>query len=180
MEVLPQDAMDLQLTINEVSLRLDQALLVKQLRRSGFRKRGFVRKLLGRQPRGQQSLDKPPLGKGVYDAENCTLFCFGEEFHLYACTDSYLDEDRQWETSALLIYSGGRLTEVQFAVIDGKIAASTFLERFLSVCEARFGPPQEDELHQFIWTGIHSQIHCALAPNQENASFVWTRRNESD
>lgn len=180
MEVLPQDAMDLQLVVNEVSLRLDQALQAKQLRRAGFRKRGFVRKLLGKQPSGYQFLDKHPLGKGVYDAENCTLFCFGEEFHLYACTDVYLDQDRQWQTSASLVYSGGRLAEVQFTVIDGRIAASTFLERFLSTCEARFGPPQEDELHRFVWSGIHSRIYCALAPDQENASFAWTRRNESD
>jgi hypothetical protein len=178
MEVLRQDAMDLQLVINEVPLRLAQALPTRQLARAGFRKRNLLLKLLGRRPHGVPVEARRPLGRSIYDAENCSLFCFGDRFHLYACTDSYLDPDRQWQTAASLGYDGGRLAEVQFAVIDGRTAAATFLERFVAACERRFGPAADDGGHRFSWDGHHSRVVCELADDLENASFAWIRRND--
>lgn len=176
MEVSRQDAMDLQLVVNEVPLRLAQALPARQLARAGFRKRSLVRKLLVRQNRNYPVPLRRTIGEKVYDAENCSLFCFGDAFHLYACTDSYLDLDRQWQTAASLIYHGGRLAEVQFAVIDGRTAATTFLERFVAACEARFGPAHEDGGRRFRWLGHHSRVSCDLAEDCENAFFAWARR----
>jgi hypothetical protein len=169
--------MDLRLVVNELALYLGQNLQPELLKGAAFRKRGFVRKLIGRRPATAQSLDSRFIGKTVFETANCTLFCFGEEFHLYPCIDSYLDHDRQWRTSASLVYDHGKLDLVQFGVLEGRIASSTFLDRFVSACEKRFGPHTESEHGQFAWNGAHSRIVCSLSVEDESAAFIWSRNS---
>jgi hypothetical protein len=171
--------MDLQLVVNDLPLRLGQSLQADQLRNAAFRKRGLIRKLFGRGAVSQQNLDQRFLGKRVYETANCTLFCFGEEFHLYPCIDSYLNQDRQWRTAATLVYEGRRLDVIQFAVLEGRIASSTFLDRFVSSCEKRFGPPGESDHGLFEWNGAHSRITCSLSVEDESAIFAWSGNSES-
>ncbi len=157
------EPMNLQLVINKVPFQLGEPITQQMIEDAGFHRLNVLTKLVEKIPRGQT----------WYQLSNCTLSCFGEEFVLYPCTDSYLNRDRRWDTAALLKFEHDRLFEISFQVLDGQYAANSFVDRFRQACVERFGPPLEDSRFQISWHSESETVVCALHPDLVNADFTW-------
>ena len=160
--------MNLELTVNDIPFQLGQAQDSAMLKRAATKKRGVLRKVLG----------KLPFDETEYFADNCAVKCFGEGFIAFPCTDSYLDRDRQWRTAASLYYHKKRLVRVGFQVIAGKYAAANFLDRFLEACEERFGEPAENGFRT-VWEDDDYIVAAILSYNRHDADFEWALKDKS-
>ena len=73
-----------------------------------FHKIGLVRRLL----------TGKSVGRVLYTSDNSQMTCLAEDFSIFPCTHSYLNEDRRWETRTSLFFEDGNLQEVLFQVIE--------------------------------------------------------------
>jgi len=157
------EPMDLQLVINEVAFQLSDPIMEQKLAKANFQKPNILKKLVR----------KFPLSQKLYESDNCTLTCFNEKFLLYPMTDSYLNQDRQWETSARLAFKNGHLGGVFFQVINGHYAAHSFMDRFQESCTEQFGEPQERNRFRIAWKSESDTITCIMHRDGINADFFW-------
>ena len=154
--------MSLELKVNSVPIELGGIADTDALGRADFQKAGPLRKLFNNQP----------LGQTLYRADNCKLECFDEDFCIYPCTHGYLNRDRQWETRAALFLEDGKVQKLEFQVIDGKYAASNFLDRFMEACSAVLGNPVESSRLITRWTNGATVVTSILHPDKVNAEFL--------
>ena len=154
--------MNLELKINSVTIELGGIVDTDALDRAEFQKAGPLRKLFNNQP----------LGQTLYQADNCKLECFDDEFCIYPCTHGYLNRDRQWKTRGALFVNDGKVQKLEFQVVDGKYAASSFLDRFMEACSAVLGTPVESSHFLTRWTNGAAVVTSVLHPNKVNADFL--------
>ena len=157
--------MDLDLQINGTCFRLGELRDDGRLREAGFRRLNLWRRLSAGKLGGHRE----------YQAENCTVACFGDAFELYPCTDAYLNHDRRWNTEAVLVFVQDRLTEIRFAVIDGRYAAPTFWERFRDAGISPFGKPEATNRFSYVWNSAGGTLQGALSIDRVNCHFRWVR-----
>jgi len=153
--------MNLELMINSVPIELGGIVDAEALGQADFQKAGPLRKLFNNQP----------LGQTLYRAENCKLECFDDDFCIYPCTHGYLNRDRQWETRAVLYLDDDKVRKLEFQVVDGKYAASNFLDRFMEACSAVLGNPVESSRFTTRWTNGTAVVTSILHPDKVNAEF---------
>ncbi len=158
--------MNLELKINSVPMALGQMVDPKALERADFHKSGPLRRLFKRLPSGQT----------LFLADNCKLECFEEDFSIYPCTHGYLNRDRQWQTKASVYLENGRVCKLEFQVVDGKYAASNFLERFQEACSAVLGEPVESTRFRTRWKNDVAAVTSILHPDKFNADFLMELR----
>lgn len=154
--------MNIELKINSVPIELGGTLDIDALDQAEFQKAGPLRKLFNQQP----------LGQTIYQAENCKLECFAEDFCIYPCTHGYLNRDRQWKTRAALFVNDGKVQKLEFQVLDGKYAASSFLDRFTEACSSVLGDPVESSRYLTRWTNGATEVTGVLHPGKANADFL--------
>lgn len=154
--------MQLELKINSIPLVLGETVDVQALDGADFNKTGPLRRLI----------KNLPVGQTVYSAENCQVACFNDDFSIYPCTDSYLNRDRRWETSATLFLAKDRLQKVEFHVIDGRYAASNFLDRFHRACSRVLGDPVEKSRFLTRWQNGTGAVTSILHNDRVNADFL--------
>lgn len=154
--------MSLELKVNSVPIELGGKLDIKILEEGDFRKTGPLHRLF-------TSL---PLGQTLYQANNCKLECFDDEFSIYPCTHGYLNRDRQWETKAAVYLEDGRVRKLEFQVVDGHYAASNFFDRFQEACNAALGEPVESSRFLTRWKNGTAAVTCTLHPDMVNANFL--------
>ena len=154
--------MSLELKINSVPIKLGGIVDTDALDQADFQKAGPLRKLF----------NSHPLNQTLYRADNCKLECFDEEFCIYPCTHGYLNRDRQWKTRAALFVNDGKVQKLEFQVVDGKYAASSFLDRFMEACSAVLGNPVESSGLLTRWTNGAAVVTSILHPNKVNADFL--------
>jgi hypothetical protein len=126
-----------------------------------FRKVGLVRRLL----------TGNSVGRVLYTSDNRQMTCLAEDFSIFACTHSYLDEDRRWETRTSLFLEDGILQEVLFQVIAGRYAASNFIERFAEVCTEVLGEPEAPEPSTTRWMNGTAVVTTFLHRDGVHADF---------
>lgn len=133
--------MELELSINGVSLPAGRVLAVSDLQRAG----------LARVPRWRRLLRRLPPGCEYWEAADPHVACFGGLVEVFACRDGYLDPDRQWRTTLLLGRRADRLASLQIRVIDAVYAAGTFHERFVEAARDRLGEPASNGRRRCSW-----------------------------
>lgn len=154
--------MDLGLKINKIPIALGQQLAPETLDAAAFRRAGFLRRLLSRRP----------VAQDVYAIDNCELKGLNDELHIYPCTHSYLNDDRQWRTRVTLYLKQERLQRVFFQVVDGKTAAQNFLERFETAAAKLIGEPHSQDRFSSCWRSGRAHVKTYLHPNRVDADFV--------
>jgi hypothetical protein len=154
--------MKLDLVINNHPFELGTRVESHTLKSAAFQRAGLIRRLFNRTPGGSTR----------FDAKNCTLACFGEEFSLYPCTHRYLNKDRQWRTSASLFSQEDKLHRILFQVMEGQYAATSFLGRFQDACRKTFGEPTNSNKWETSWVNGKTRIVCTLHPDKVNADFL--------
>ncbi len=154
--------MSLELKINSVPIELGGIADIDALGQADFQKSGPLRKLFNNQP----------LGQTLYWADNCKLECFDEEFCIYPCTHGYLNRDRQWKTRGALYLDEGKVQKLEFQVVDGKYAASSFLDRFVEACSGVLGNPVENSRLLTRWANGATVVTSILHPDKVNADFL--------
>jgi hypothetical protein len=154
--------MTLELKINSVPLELGECVADEELDRADLRKAGPLRRLINHQTNGHT----------LYLADNCKLECFDEDFCIYPCTHGYLDRDRQWETKATVYIEEGRVRKLEFHVVEGKYAASNFLDRFGEACSAVLGEPVESTGYVTRWRNGRATVTSILHEDRFNADFL--------
>jgi len=150
------------LTINGFTFELGDQVEHDVLESASFQKEGLVQKIFSRTP--------PDSAR--FNAQNCTLTCFGEDFSLYPCTHGYLNKDRQWKTSASLFSQKDRFHRFMFHVVEGRYAATSFLDRFRDACTNALGNPTESGRLETRWIKDKTHIVCTLHPDKTNADFL--------
>ncbi|MEN8007646.1 MAG: hypothetical protein ABFS42_11565 [Candidatus Krumholzibacteriota bacterium] len=154
--------MNLEVKINSVPMELGGTMDDEALYQADFQKAGPLRKLFNHQP----------LGQTLYRADNCKLECFDEDFCIYPCTHGYLNRDRQWETRATVYLDDGKVWKLEFQVVDGKYAASNFVDRFQEACSAVLGNPVESSRYMSRWTNGAATVTSILHRDKVNAEFL--------
>jgi hypothetical protein len=154
--------MSLDLKINSVHMELGGTMDDRALDEAALHKPNPLRRLF----------KNPPNGQILYEADNCKLECFDEEFTIYPCTHGYLTPDRQWETKATVFLDEGRVCKLEFQVLEGRYAASNFIERFHEVCSVVLGKPVESSPHRSRWHNGKALVACILHPDKVNADFL--------
>jgi len=154
--------MGLELKINSVPMELGGMMDEQALDEADLHKAGPLRRLIKQLPSGQT----------LYLADNCKLECFDDDFCIYPCTHDYLNLDRQWETKATVYLEEGRVCKLEFRVVDGRYAASNFLERFHEACSAALGEPVESSRYRTRWHNGTARVTSILHPNKVNADFL--------
>lgn len=154
--------MSLELRINSVPMELGKVMDDNALDEAELRKVGPLRRLIKQLPSGQT----------LYHAVNCKLECFDQEFCIYPCTHGYLNRDRQWETKATVYLDEGRVCKLEFQVVDGRYAASTFLERFYEACSAVLGEPVKSSRRRTTWRNGTALVTSILHRDKVNADFL--------
>jgi len=153
--------LDLKLKINKLNLHPGAKADTQILKNSEFRPAGFVRRFIQRLPREQE----------IFETKNCTVKCFDDRLSLYPCTHSYLDHDRQWETSASLLLVNGQLQKVEFRVLNGIYAAPNFMKKFQVICNEFYGQPEQFQHNQLIWTNGKLNFSGFLHADKITADF---------
>ena len=151
----------MELIIDELPLRLGGSVDPQALEAGRFRKVGVFRLLVTGQSAGRE----------LFTLANCQMTCLRDDFSIFPCTHGYLDKDRQWETRASLIFKNGTLSEVLFQVIDGRYAASNFIERFADICSGVLGQPEEIEPDTARWVNGTAMVTTHLHRNRVHADF---------
>jgi len=154
--------MSLELKVNSVPIELGGKIDTKILEEGAFRKIGPLRRLFTSIPQGQI----------LYQADNCKLECFDDDFSIYPCTHGYLNRDRQWKTKAAVYLEDGRMRKLEFQVVDGHYAASNFLERFQEACNAALGEPVESSRFLTRWTNGTASVTSILHSDMVNVDFL--------
>lgn len=154
--------MKLELKLNSVPMALGQPVDPKALEQADFHKSGPLGRLFRRFPSNQN----------LYLADNCKLECFEEDFCIYPCTHGYLNRDRQWKTKASIYLEEGRVCKLEFQVLDGKYAASNFLERFQEACSTVLGEPVESTRFITRWKNGTATVTSVLHRDKVNADFL--------
>jgi hypothetical protein len=164
MNVLKQEAtgMSLEVKINSIPLELGEIVDMAALDGAELHKAGPLARLLKHIPSDQT----------IYLADNCKLECFDEEFCIYPCTHDYLNRDRQWETKATIFLEGGRVWKLEFQVVDGRYAATNFLDRFYEACSAVLGEPVESSRYRTEWRNGKAKVTSILHRDKVNADFL--------
>jgi hypothetical protein len=154
--------MSLELIINSLPLKLGETVDPESLVEADIYKAGPIRRLL----------TNLPLGQTVFQADNCKLECFDDEFSIYPCTHGYLNRDRQWETKAALYLEDGWLSKFEFQVVEGHYAASNFLDRFQEACSAVLGEPVESSRFRTRWVNGSATVTSTLHSDMVNVDFL--------
>lgn len=154
--------MSLGLKINSIPLELGEIVDVAALDEADLHKAGPLRRLL-KHLHSDQTL---------YLADNCKLEIFDDECCIYPCTHGYLNRDRQWETKATIFLEGGRVWKLEFQVIDGRYAATNFLDRFHEACSAVLGEPLENSRYRTEWRNGTAKVTSILHRDKVNADFL--------
>ena len=154
--------MSLELKINSVPIELGGTVDIKTLEDADFNKAGPLRRLF----------TNLPLGQTVFQADNCKLECFNDEFSIYPCTHGYLNLDRQWETRAAVYLNDGRVWKLEFQVVDGHYAASNFLDRFQKACSSVLGEPVEHTRFRTRWQNGTAVVTSILHSDMVNVDFL--------
>jgi len=154
--------MSIELKINSLPLKLGETVDTSSLEEADFNKAGPIRRLL----------THLPLGQTVFQADNCKLECFDDEFSIYPCTHGYLNRDRQWKTKATLFLEDGRLWKFEFQVVDGHYAASNFLDRFQEACSTALGEPVESSRFRTRWQNGSAAVTSILHSDMVNVDFL--------
>jgi len=148
--------------INEQPIVVGERVEPAVLDRADLHRAGLLHRLLHADLGGQVRLE----------AENCAVECFEETFSLYPCVHGYLTPDRQWRTGAEIGLSDGRVVSALFKVIQGRYAATEFVDRFRTSCCAVLGDPDREDRYSAHWSDSMVEITSALEPGAMNASFL--------
>jgi len=151
----------MELMIDDVPLVLGEEIDPGLLTGTVFHKVGLVRRIL----------TGKPSHRVLFTAANAQLRCLADDFSIYPCLDSYLDDDRRWETRARLYVEEGRLHTVEFQVIDGRYAAGNFLERFADLCTATLGEPVVRSRRITTWHNGQTVVTGRLRSRGYEAEF---------
>ncbi len=154
--------MSLEIKIKSVPIELGGIIDVNSLEEAEFSKAGPLRRLF----------KQLPLDQTVFQANNCKLECFDDEFSIYPCTHDYLNQDRQWKTKASVYLEGGRMWKLEFQVVDGHYAASNFLDRFRDACSAALGKPVESSHLLTRWQNGSASVTSILHSDLVNVDFL--------
>jgi len=154
--------MSLELKINAIPLELGGIVDIRTLEEAALQKAGPLRRLFKRLPPGQM----------LFRADNCKLECFHEDFCIYPCTHGYLNQDRQWKTRVSVYVADGRVQKLEFRVVDGRYAATNFLERFHEACCGVLGAPVESSRFLTRWRNGAAAVTSTLHPNMVNVDFL--------
>jgi len=151
----------MELIIDDIPLTLGDKIDPEVLDGHSFRKVGLVRRIL----------TGKSVGRELYIADNSQMTCLIEDFSIFPCTHSYLNQDRRWETRASLFMKDGVLQEVLFQVIEGRYAAGNFIERFVDICTDVLGPPEEPEPRTSRWVNGEAKVTTFLHRDRVHADF---------
>lgn len=154
--------MDLGLKIDTFPVALGQELAPEMLENAELRRAGLLRRLIAQQP----------VEQTVYAIEDCELRGMDDELHIYPCTHSYLNADRQWHTKVTLYLKRERLQRIVFQVVDGHAAAQNFLERFEAAAAKLIGEPCRQDRDSCCWQHHGARVETLLHPDRINADFV--------
>lgn len=154
--------MDLSLMINEVPISAGQEIDPDALLEADFHKASPLSRLFHR----------VPLGLDLFHAENCKMEGFPGNFSIYPCTDSYLNEDRQWSTKVDIYIEDRKPRKMMFQVIKGHYAASNFMDRFREACNDSFGEPLERDRFATVWRNGSATVTAVLHADRINADFL--------
>lgn len=152
--------MDLHLKINKIPLYLGQSLPPEAVVGASRQRTGLWRRWGRKLPARQ-----------VYAIEDCELEGFGDELHIYPCTHSYLNRDRQWHTRVTLFLECDRLHRILFQVVEGQTAALNFLERFEAAAARAIGEPAMRDPRTAMWLGNGARLRTYLHPDRVNADI---------
>ena len=151
----------MELKIDDVPLVMGATIDPDRLSDPPFHKVGLIRRFLtGRS-----------IHRVLFTADDARLGCLADDFSIYPCTDSYLDEDRRWNTQASLFLVQDRLEEVVFRVLDARYAAGNFTDRFTELCTAILGDPRPGPNTGTIWHNGNTVVSGTLHPNGHEAEF---------
>jgi hypothetical protein len=154
--------MELGLRINKVPVELGQQLSRETFGAATMRRAGFLRRLLTHQR----------LSQTIFAIDDCELEGLNDSLHIYPCTHSYLNRDRQWRTRATFFLHEDRLRRILFQVVEGQTAAVNFLERFESAAESLIGQPSVRERRTAEWKEAGTRVTTRLHRDRVNADFV--------
>ncbi len=154
--------MKLGIRINKIPLELGQALPDEAVDSMKIHQVGLLRRLVSQQPAGQT----------VYALEDCELEGLDEELHIYPCTHSYLNRDRQWHTKATIFLKHDRLQRILFQVFEGHTAASSFLNRFKTAANKIMGTPSQQSRRTTCWHDDNTRVESVLHRDRINADFI--------
>ncbi len=154
--------MEFGIKINNIPLELGQELPQETLSAGDFRRSGLLRRLFAHQP----------VDQNVYAIEDCELEGLNDQLHIYPCTHSYLNQDRQWRTKVTLFLKEDRLQRILFQVVQGQTAALNFLERFEEAAVQMIGEPDRKDRHTASWQSQGAHVESYLHPDRVNADFV--------
>jgi hypothetical protein len=154
--------MELGLKINKIPLELGQELPQETLDAGEIRRSGLLRRLIAQQP----------VDQTVYAIDDCELEGLNDELHIYPCTHSYLNHDRQWRTRVTLFLKKDRLHRILFQVMEGQTAALNFFERFEAAAAKLIGDPERLDHRTVCWQCQCARVESRLHPDQVNADFI--------
>ena len=154
--------MEFGIRINKIPLQLGQELPHETLDAGDFRRSGLLRRLITQQP----------IDQTVYAIDDCELEGLDDELHIYPCTHSYLNQDRQWRTKVTLFLKKDRLHRILFQVVEGQTAALNFLERFETAAAKLIGEPDHSDRLTTCWQSQGARVESYLHPDRVNADFV--------
>ena len=154
--------MILGIKINKIPMELGQEIPSDALETTNFRRSGLLRRLIAQQP----------MDQAVYAIDDCELEGLDDELHIYPCTHSYLNQDRQWRTKVTIFLKKDRLQRILFQVVEGQTAALNFLERFEEAAAKAIGKPSRQDRHSTCWHGEGTRIESILHPDRINADFI--------
>ena len=154
--------MDFGIRINKIPMRLGQELPPGTLGAVEFKRLGLLRRLITHQPVNQE----------VYAIDDCELEGLDDELHIYPCTHSYLNQDRQWRTRVTLFLKEDRLHRIFFQVVEGQTAALNFLERFEAAAARIIGEPERSNHNTVFWRSQGARVESHLHSDRVNADFV--------
>lgn len=154
--------MKLDIAVNGVELQPGQEIVEDDLQRAGMKRLPGWRCLLRRLPSGFR----------YWEATDPRIVCFAGQLDIFACRDSYLDEDRKWGTALMLSEHEGRLQWLNIRIIDGVYAAGNYYNSFYDSAAERFGQPGRNGRRQAAWQLDDLRIEANLSDDAKNAVFL--------
>lgn len=151
------------ITINDQPIALGEALPDAVRGRAGLVRPGLLRRLLSRNAPGCTR----------YETSNCLAACFTGTFDLYPCLHGYLTPDRKWRTDAHILVQNNRVTSAVLRVIEGRYAATEFVDRFRESCSSALGEPHTTDRYTMLWRNASATVTSILQPDTKNACFLF-------
>lgn len=152
----------LNLTVNDLEIKLGMALSSSKLKDHKFKRPGLLSGL------------KEHPGQKVYWSKNCEIRCFGGEFELIPVLDVKAGADLMYGTSAYLIFVNKILYMVTFQLVGNEMMADWFEEKFEKPAVISFGQPTSKDFNTTIWDNTESKVMIENITHSQHVHFHWT------